>query len=49
MNGKEFNQFSYKTIIKRNKVQIDADNVKNLEYLEMFIKEVLRMYPIVNL
>ena len=28
---------------------IDADNVKKLDYLDMFIKEVLRIYPIANL
>ncbi len=28
---------------------IDADNVNELEYLDYFLKEVLRMYPIGNL
>jgi hypothetical protein len=32
-----------------NEESIDFDSVKDLQYLEMFLKEVLRMYPIANL
>ncbi len=32
-----------------NEESVDFDSVKDLEYLEMFLKEVLRMYPIANL
>lgn len=31
-----------------NNIEPNADNVNKLEYLDMFIKEVLRMYPIAN-
>ena len=29
-------------------IEPNADNVNKLEYLDMFIKEVLRMFPIAN-
>lgn len=32
-----------------NEESVDFDSVKDLQYLEMFLKEVLRMYPIANL
>jgi hypothetical protein len=28
------------------KMKLNMDNVNNLEYMDLFIKEVLRMYPI---
>ena len=31
-----------------NEESVDFDSVKDLQYLEMFLKEVLRMYPIAN-
>ena len=29
-------------------VQPDFENIQRLEYLDMFVKEVLRVYPIAN-
>jgi cytochrome P450 len=29
-------------------IQPDFDSIQNLEYLDMFVKEVLRFYPIAN-
>ena len=37
--------FNYFNILK---IEPNSDNVQKLEYLDMFIKEVLRMYPIAN-
>lgn len=30
-------------------VKPDTDNIKNLEYLDMFCKEILRVYPIAKM
>jgi cytochrome P450 len=45
---KLFNELHQNFDLNTNKFEPNYDNVMQLKYLDMFIKEVLRFYPIGN-